>query len=161
MIKNIKRDNCRHPGIIFPPPLIITVLIGIGVLADKYLRLQIADDSGCLKTAGHIFIAMWALITLPTVTQMIRHSTTFSTHGCTSKVLTTGFYGISRNPLYVSLFFVMAAISFYANSYWFILMIPVLWLLLNRLVVVREEKFLEEKFAEEYLQYKAKVRRWI
>ena len=146
----------------FPPPLIFVVLTGIGLLLDRFFHVRIASDPGSsLKTTGNILLIVYGLITVPSVVQMIRHKTTFSTHSGTTKLLTTGFFGYSRNPLYVSLFSVMAAIAFYVNSYWFILMVPVLLISLDRLVVVREEKFLEEKFGEDYLRYKKNVRRWI
>jgi protein-S-isoprenylcysteine O-methyltransferase Ste14 len=160
--KYMDNINKNHPGIIFHPPIIFIVLAVIALLADKYLPLRIAGGSEeYLKITGNILLIIWAIITVPTVTQMIMNKTTFSTHSGTTTLLTTGFFGYSRNPLYVSLFSVMAAIAFYANSFWFILMIPVLLVSLDRLVVVCEEKFLEEKFGEEYSKYKKNVRRWI
>jgi protein-S-isoprenylcysteine O-methyltransferase Ste14 len=37
----------------------------------------------------------------------------------------------------------------------------VLVIALNRFAIIHEENYLEEKFGDDYLQYKEKVRRWI
>ena len=154
--------NKSNPGITFPPPLIFVILLGIGLLLDRYFSLRITDDShSSLKTIGNILFILYGLITVPTVVQMIRHKTTFSTHGSTTALLTAGFFSYSRNPLYVSLLIFLTAIAFYTNSLWLLFMVPVLLVSLDRLVIVREEKYLGEKFGDDYLQYKEKVRRWI
>ena len=35
------------------------------------------------------------------------------------------------------------------------------WIVVTRQVIAREEAYLERAFGEEYLKYKASVRRWI
>jgi protein-S-isoprenylcysteine O-methyltransferase Ste14 len=44
---------------------------------------------------------------------------------------------------------------------WAIILLPVALLVIQRGVIEREERYLERKFGEEYLSYKARVRRWI
>jgi protein-S-isoprenylcysteine O-methyltransferase Ste14 len=52
-------------------------------------------------------------------------------------------------------------IAILCNSFWMLLAAPLGLILVDRLVVVREERYLERKFGEEYLAYKRRVRRWI
>ena len=47
------------------------------------------------------------------------------------------------------------------NALWAIVLLPVALLVIQRGVIEREERYLERKFGEEYLSYKARVRRWI
>jgi protein-S-isoprenylcysteine O-methyltransferase Ste14 len=47
------------------------------------------------------------------------------------------------------------------NALWAILLLPVALVVIRRGVIEREERYLERKFGEEYLRYKAQVRRWI
>jgi protein-S-isoprenylcysteine O-methyltransferase Ste14 len=156
------KKNKDNPGITLPPPLIFIILLVIGLLLRRYYPLQIIPDSKTvLKTIGNILFIIYGLITVPTVIQMIRQKTTFSTHGSTTTLLTTGFFRYSRNPLYVSLLFVLTAIAFYINSLWLLFLLPVLVIALNRFAIIHEENYLEEKFGDDYLQYKEKVRRWI
>ncbi len=48
-----------------------------------------------------------------------------------------------------------------ANALWAILLLPVALFVMQRSVIEREERYLERTFGEEYLSYKANVRRWV
>ena len=53
-----------------------------------------------------------------------------------------------------------AGIAALANALRAIVLLPVALLVIQRGVIEREERYLERKFGEEYLSYKAGVRRW-
>jgi protein-S-isoprenylcysteine O-methyltransferase Ste14 len=44
---------------------------------------------------------------------------------------------------------------------WALIVLPVALVVIERGVIEREERYLERKVGEEYLSYKARVRRWI
>ena len=54
-----------------------------------------------------------------------------------------------------------AGIASLTNALWVILLLPAMVLMMQHTVIEREERYLERKFGEEYLRYKARVRRWI
>ena len=56
---------------------------------------------------------------------------------------------------------IYTGIASLANALWAILLLPMALLVIQRGVIEREERYLERKFGEEYLGYKARVRRWI
>jgi protein-S-isoprenylcysteine O-methyltransferase Ste14 len=56
---------------------------------------------------------------------------------------------------------IYAGIASLASMLWAILFLPVSLFVIQRGVIAREERYLERKFGEEYLRYKAQVRRWI
>jgi protein-S-isoprenylcysteine O-methyltransferase Ste14 len=56
---------------------------------------------------------------------------------------------------------VYAGISALANSLWAVLLLPGVLAVMRRGVIEREERYLERKFGDEYVNYKARVRRWI
>ncbi len=47
------------------------------------------------------------------------------------------------------------------NALWAILLLPVVLYVIQREVIGREERYLERTFGEEYLDYRARVRRWV
>ncbi len=47
------------------------------------------------------------------------------------------------------------------NTLWTVLLLPLILLLMKKGVIDREERYLERKFGEHYLRYKASVRRWL
>jgi protein-S-isoprenylcysteine O-methyltransferase Ste14 len=56
---------------------------------------------------------------------------------------------------------IYAGISCLANALWAILLLPATVFMIQRGVIEREERYLEGKFGQEYLRYKARVRRWV
>ena len=78
-----------------------------------------------------------------------------------SHLVTSGIFKISRNPMYLGMILiVLSSTVFYLNIYSiFTPFIFYFWI--NRFQIKREEKFLTEKFGEEYLLYKTRTRRWI
>jgi protein-S-isoprenylcysteine O-methyltransferase Ste14 len=48
-----------------------------------------------------------------------------------------------------------------ANALSSILLLPAVLLVIQRGVIEREERYLERTFGKEYLDYKARVRRWV
>jgi protein-S-isoprenylcysteine O-methyltransferase Ste14 len=56
---------------------------------------------------------------------------------------------------------IYTAIAALANAFWAMVLLPVALLVIQRGVIEREKRYLEGKFGEEYLNYKARVRRWI
>jgi protein-S-isoprenylcysteine O-methyltransferase Ste14 len=55
---------------------------------------------------------------------------------------------------------IYAGIAALRNSVWAILFLPLVVYMIQREVIGREERYLERTFGEEYLAYKARVRRW-
>lgn len=76
------------------------------------------------------------------------------------KLFTSGLYKVSRNPLYVSLLFLLISIGLLTMPFLLIVTIPLLVLLLN-IIIKNEEKFLRKFYQEEYVEYFNKTPRWI
>jgi protein-S-isoprenylcysteine O-methyltransferase Ste14 len=76
-------------------------------------------------------------------------------------LVTTGVYGLSRNPIYLGMILIYVGIAFvFAASWAFLLLLPVL-VALQIEVIRREETYLERRFGEAYRQYRQEVRRWL
>lgn len=89
-----------------------------------------------------------------------RKGTTHEPNGIATALLTGGPFGFSRNPLYLALAALLAALGLVLDSAWILLLLPVLILLLDRLVIAREEARLRAQFGAAYLAYTRQVRRW-
>jgi protein-S-isoprenylcysteine O-methyltransferase Ste14 len=76
-------------------------------------------------------------------------------------LVTHGIYARSRNPMYVSLLLLFAAVAVFANSAWFGLLLGIYLLVLRFGVIAPEERYLQHKFGGAYGAYRAHVRRWL
>lgn len=79
----------------------------------------------------------------------------------TNRIVSHGLYRFSRNPMYIGFAFWTFGLATLVDSIWMLLAVPIGLVLIDLLVVRREEAYLERKFGEGYLEYKRQVRRWI
>ena len=76
-------------------------------------------------------------------------------------LIRTGPFRYSRNPLYVAVSFLIVGIAVWVNSLWVLVMLIPLFFVMSRAVIAREERYLERKFGQVYVDYKQSVRRWL
>jgi len=79
----------------------------------------------------------------------------------TTALVSSGVYRITRNPMYVGLLFVLVSWAVFLSSAWALLGPLAFCLYIGRFQIAPEERVLSELFGNEYLAYKAKVRRWL
>jgi protein-S-isoprenylcysteine O-methyltransferase Ste14 len=79
----------------------------------------------------------------------------------TSRVVKTGMFAISRNPLYLGSVIVFLGIAFTLNILWTLATLLLSIILCHHMMIVPEEHYLTAKFGEEYKKYAASVHRWL
>ncbi len=79
----------------------------------------------------------------------------------TTRVVRSGPFAFTRNPMYVGVLLVVAAWGIWLRSPWLLLALPAMAAYLTRFQIVPEERILREKFGAEYDAYCARVRRWL
>jgi protein-S-isoprenylcysteine O-methyltransferase Ste14 len=153
-------DNFQdNAGVIAPPPLIFAAILAVGLLLQRFFPKKfLPRRAGIIPGAMSIGFAL-VLVQRGYIAMRNAHTNIDPREPATT-VVTDGPYRYTRNPLYLSLMLVYTGIAFLANALWVILLLPVLLLVMIYGVIVREERYLERKFGEQYLSYKARVRRW-
>jgi len=158
MKENIKDS----PAIRIPPPVFFFVCLGSGFLLEFFFPTHLISLSPIPRVIiGFIFILISIYFAGSAFFVLIRNKTTFNPAKSTTKIVTDGAYRFSRNPLYLSLLLLLFGIAFLRFSFWLFFAVPILYTLFLFKAVKPEESYLSEKFGEEYLNYSAKVRRWI
>lgn len=76
------------------------------------------------------------------------------------KLVTTGIFAVTRNPIYVAFAFVMLGELFIFPNWLLALYLVAAYALFHR-QVLREEAFLCEHYGDEYFAYAARVRRYL
>ena len=160
--KEVGKDDKDHDHIAAHPPVIFGIVLAVGFLINWLFPLTIMDNPGTLsKVLANSLFVVSGVVMVTTTRLMLRKKTDPRPDRPTARIVNEGFFRYSRNPLYLSLMMIYSGIAIHANSLWLVFFLPVLLLGLERGVVLREEKYLEGKFGDEYLKYKNKVRRWI
>lgn len=78
-----------------------------------------------------------------------------------TKLLTTGPYKYTRNPMYLGATIFLLGISVFLGSLISFIAPILFFLIINIFFIPFEERWLQELFGKDYLQYMKKVRRWI
>jgi protein-S-isoprenylcysteine O-methyltransferase Ste14 len=153
-------DEQDTPGIWLPPPLVYLLALLLGLGLDRrahvpFLPQGLARSLGWPLVGGGAALAVWFVRT------MRGADTTIRIDKAVSSLVQDGPFRYSRNPGYVALAMIYAGIALRRNALWAIVLLPLVLYVIEREVVEREERYLERTFGAEYLDYKAKVRRWV
>ena len=81
--------------------------------------------------------------------------------GTASRVVDSGPYRFTRNPMYLGLGVILAGWGASLSSLLSILAIALFVLYMNRFQIAPEEKALAAVFGEEFLAYRKRVHRWL
>jgi protein-S-isoprenylcysteine O-methyltransferase Ste14 len=79
----------------------------------------------------------------------------------TTGIVTSGLYKFSRNPMYVGLLIILTGYAIWLGSVTPFLLLPLFYWLITQMQIKPEERILQQKFGQEYLDYKNTVRRWL
>jgi protein-S-isoprenylcysteine O-methyltransferase Ste14 len=147
-------------GVVAPPPLIFLAGLGIGFALEALLPGSSVPDAVAWILGGALLLA--GLVLLFWFEQAFtRKKTPANPWRPTTAIATDGPYRITRNPAYVGMALVYIGIALCSHALWVLLPLPVVLAIIDRGVITREERYLERKFGQEYLDYKRRVRRWI
>lgn len=78
-----------------------------------------------------------------------------------NRLVTSGVYSYTRNPIYTAILFAFSGVLFIMNNLYLLILPFVYWLFLTVLMKNTEEKWLLEKYGEEYRIYCRSVNRCI
>ena len=79
----------------------------------------------------------------------------------TSKIVTTGVFSASRNPLYLGGVCILLGTSLALNLPWVLILLLPSIVACHYILIVPEERYLTAKFGEKYRVYTTTVHRWI
>jgi protein-S-isoprenylcysteine O-methyltransferase Ste14 len=148
------------PNVIAPPPLIFLCGLLVGGLISWFYPVEFLPKSLAI-IAGIALIIAGLTIILAAIWQMRQARTNVEPWKPTTAILASGLYALSRNPIYLGMILIYLGISCSFNRFWFLPPLFAVLLTIHFAVILREEKYLERKFGDEYLSYKNRVRRWI
>jgi protein-S-isoprenylcysteine O-methyltransferase Ste14 len=144
------------------PPLTFLTLLVLSYGANWLLPLTFPEPFQPFRfwIAGFFFfvafiIGGWGVIS------MKRCKTPIEPGEEATTLVICGPYRFTRNPLYIALTSLSLFFATIAGSFWYLAGAAILFLLLNFVVIPREEKYLAERFGQQYENYKKGVRRWI
>jgi protein-S-isoprenylcysteine O-methyltransferase Ste14 len=147
-------------GVILPPPVILLIAVLLGFGLDYLWPRPFAPDWARYYLGSAVILSAIALA-IAGERQFKRAGTSVKPWVPSTAIVTSGVFARTRNPMYLAMVILLAGIGLLGNSLWF----PVITIgfvgVMQYGVILREEAYLERKFGAPYVEYKARVRRWI
>jgi protein-S-isoprenylcysteine O-methyltransferase Ste14 len=153
-------------GVIARPPLLYLGALALGLVVDHLWPLPIRiSRPGLAHDVSAVFAGLMLLAGVALmgagIRNFLRAKTPVPTVEPTRVLVATGIHARTRNPIYVGMFLIYASIALLLRSPWALILIVPLALTVRYGVVAREEAYLDQRFGDEYREYRARVRRWL
>ncbi len=154
------QPSSDHANVVVPPPVLWVLLVGAGIGLDFLVPLPFMPAGFPAAWVGSgVWLAGVALVALA-AWQFRRAGTEVQTHTLTTVIVDTGVFAFSRNPIYLGFHIGIVGVSIAFDSLWVLSTLVPFFFVIRYGVAAREEAYLERKFGDTYLAYKARVRRW-
>ncbi len=141
-------------------PGIVAGLVPFLILGEKANNI-LAQPSFHHYLGMAVFVIGFVIMMTCIISFAIKGQGTLSPADPTKRLVISGLYKFSRNPMYVGVSMILMgeAIFFQSNFLWIYLLF--VFIAFNIFILLNEEPRLRKDFGEEYNLYCKKVRRWI
>ncbi|MBF0264221.1 MAG: isoprenylcysteine carboxylmethyltransferase family protein [Gammaproteobacteria bacterium] len=147
--------------LLIPPPVYMVIFAGLMWLLSQYYPVYSWSIDTQDIGIGIIFIG--GLIDLSSLFLFLIAKTSVNPMKPekAETVVKRGMYKFSRNPMYLGLLLLLTGWSLFLGVLSALVLLPTFVWTINTMQIQYEEVILEQKFGDDYVQYKKSVRRWI
>ena len=142
------------------PPVVAMIFIIVGLFLGRLVP-ALAGMNAILKNIGLGMTFIGFLFGVGAFIEFRKAHTTLDPHGSVKTLVKSGIYRMTRNPIYLGFLFMVIGFPLAYGSLWGLVVSPLFMATLSRLVIEKEEAYLEKKFKDQYTDYRSRVRRWI
>lgn len=153
-------DDSRGAGVRIPPPVVFIFFIFCALGLSSIYPIDIHFPVA-LAYSGVVISISGLLLLLYLATLFKRVKTNIEPWKPTTKIISTGIYAYSRNPIYLAFCTIPLGLGLFFSHIWLMLSVIPACISVYYLAIRPEEAYLTEKFGDEYLAYRSRVRRWL
>lgn len=153
------RREVANAGLV-RPPFVYLGSIGLGLFVHLLWPVRLLPPSLGVAFGVMVVLAAAALF-ICAVRTFRKAGTPVPGNRPTAAIVRKGPYRFSRNPVYLAFTLFQLGLAAWVNSLALLLALLPALALMTRVVIPREERYLEARFPAEYLPYKRAVRRWL
>jgi len=157
-----------HAGVRFPPPLLYLGALIAGFAGDWLLRnagVRRLAGLGLARPvrfpAGFALAAVGLVLMIAGARLFLKAGTNIRPDRPASRLMTSGIYRFTRNPMYLGMTILYAGLALAFDSLIAFLLLPIVLTIMQTQVIAREERYLEARFGDDFRSYREWVRRWL
>ena len=145
------------------PPVLVVFAVAALMYGVAQVLPQIGLEHDNRLALRFIFIAFAGFLGITAVISFRKARTTVNPASPrrTSRLVTTGIYHFTRNPMYLGLAWGLIAWGVHLDSYYAIACVWLFVSYITRFQIIPEERILASSFTDEYSKYCRRTRRWV
>lgn len=137
----------------------------VGFLALIWVQTRVlpgfAVASLGAKLVGGMLVGVGVGLMIWALAAFRRHQTSVVPHLVPARIITTGPFALSRNPIYLGDVLVLLGAVFWWGAWLSLALIPLFISVLTRRFIAPEEVRMKENFGLEFDEFAKKTRRWL
>ncbi|MDP5348342.1 MAG: isoprenylcysteine carboxylmethyltransferase family protein [Paracoccaceae bacterium] len=143
------------------PPVWLAAMIALAWAQATWLPLGLSFGGAWADFTGGILVGGGLILMALAVHEMRKARTTIIPHLEADKLVQSGIFSRSRNPIYLGDMLVLAGLILRLDAVLALPLVPVFLGILEKRFVIPEENRLRRKFRADFARYCQKTRRWI
>jgi protein-S-isoprenylcysteine O-methyltransferase Ste14 len=150
----------NRPNVLPWPPMLLVLAAGVAVVLGGLMPLQLPSTQvatwlGVAIAALGLGVDGWAILTMRAA------RTNIMPNRAADRLVTSGPFRFSRNPIYLANTLLLVGIGFAVGNAWFVPAALATAVLVDRLAIRREERHLAIRFGNDWIDYASKTPRWL
>lgn len=143
------------------PPVWLGVFLALAWVQARFFSYGLSLDTWFTGLLAGVLVGGGALLLLLAAYEMRRQRTTIIPHLEADRLVTSGIFSRSRNPIYLGDTLILAGMILYWDAVLSLPLIPIFIWVIERRFVIPEEDRLRRKFRLDFARYVQKTRRWV
>ncbi|CAN0518533.1 MAG: S-isoprenylcysteine methyltransferase [Mameliella sp.] len=143
------------------PPVWLTGALVLAWVQKTYFGFGLSFGPVWADLLGGVLVGGGLILIGLAISEMRRHRTTVIPHCEAERLVTSGIFKRSRNPIYLGDSMILTGMILYWGAVLALPLIPVFVWVIEKRFIVPEEDRLRRKFRATFAQYTNDVRRWV
>lgn len=143
------------------PPVWLAVFAALAWGQAQYFSFGLSLASGVTFLLGGLLIGGGIVLILMAAVEFRKHKTTIIPHEMPERIIQSGVFSKSRNPIYLGDALILAGLCLRWDAILALVLVPIFVWINEKRFIVPEEDRMRRQFRAEYARYEQKVRRWM
>ncbi|MCG7572337.1 isoprenylcysteine carboxylmethyltransferase family protein [Phaeobacter sp. CNT1-3] len=143
------------------PPVWFVLTLALALWLPRLTGLDLSLESGLVDFISAVFIGGAVILMALAIAEMRRQRTTMTPHQEADRLVTSGIFKRSRNPMYLAYVMMLTGLLLCFDTILSLPLVPIFLWFIERRFVIPEENALRRKFRMDFARYCEKTRRWL
>lgn len=143
------------------PPVWLAAAIALAWWQSTYLTYGLSFGGAWADFAGGLLVGGGFVLMALAFAEFRRHRTTVIPHNTPARLIQSGIYKRTRNPIYLGDVLILFGLILRWDAVLSLPLVPVFLWILEKRFITPEETLMRRAFRAEFAKYERKVRRWV